>query len=125
MKRLEYDTSQTSLRAVFKPWQEITLHTLMENPQGLNSRETWQKVNQRLTPETISRSSIIKFLEDLRQMGVLTGDDQTGKGGHHLLYKPAMNETRLKQLIAEEILTTLIRGFPEETRRSLNKIHDS
>jgi len=122
MKRIEYDPSKTGLRAVFKPWQETTLHTLMENPQGLNSRETWQKVNQRLDPETISRASIINFLEDLRQMGVLTGDDHVGKGGHHWLYKPAMNETQLKQFIAEEILTTLIREFPEETVTTLRKI---
>jgi hypothetical protein len=55
-------------------------------------------------------------------MGILIGDDRTGKGGHHLLYKPAMNETRLKQFIAEEILTTLIRDFPEETKTALRKI---
>ncbi len=58
-------------------------------------------------------------------MGILTGKDQTGRGSHHLLYKPAMNETRLKQYIVEEILTTLIRDFPEETKNSLNKIAHS
>jgi predicted transcriptional regulator len=122
MNRLEYDTSQTGLRAIFKPWQETTLHTIMENPQGLNSRETWQRVNQRLGEETISRASIINFLEDIRQMGILAGEDRTGKGGHHWVYKPAMTEAHLKQFIAEEILTTLIRDFPEETKKSINKI---
>ncbi len=99
MDRLEYDTSQIGLRAVFKPWQETALHTILENPQGLNSRETWQKVNQRLDPETISRASRINFLKDMHKMGILTGDDQTGKGGHHLLYKPAMTEVSLRQFI--------------------------
>lgn len=122
MKRIEYDPSQTGLRAVFKPWQETTLQTLQENPQGLNSRETWQKVNQKLNPETISRASTINFLEDLRQMGVLTGDDHVDKGGHHWVYKPAMNETQLKQFIIEEILTTLIRDFTEETKTALKDI---
>ena len=125
MKRLEYDPSQTGLKAIFKPWQETTLHTIMENPQGLNSRETWQKVNQKLNPETISRASIINFLKDIHQLGILTSEDQTGKGGHHPLYKPAMNETHLKQFITEEILTTLIRNFPEETKTALNKIAHS
>ena len=54
-------------------------------------------------------------------MGILIGDDQTGKGATPL-YKPAMNETQLKQFIAEEILTTLIRDFPEETVITLRKI---
>ncbi len=125
MKRLEYDPAQTGLRAVFKPWQETTLKVLQENPQGLNSREIWQKVNQKLDPETISRASIINFLEDTHKMGILTGEDRTGRGGHYLLYKPSMNETRLKQFIAEEILTTLIRDFPEETKTALNMIANS
>ena len=121
MKRIQYDPTQTGLRAVFKPWQETTLHTIMENPQGLNSRETWQKVNQKLGKDTISRASIINFLEDMHKMGVLTGDDQTGKGGHHWTYKPAMNEARLRQFIIEEILTSLIHDFPEETKTALRK----
>lgn len=55
-------------------------------------------------------------------MGVLTGDDQTGKGGHHWTYKPAMDEASLRQFIIEEILTSLIRDFPDETNTALKKI---
>ena len=66
--------------------------------------------------------SIINFLEDLHQTGVLTGDDQTGKGGHHWSYKPAMDETSFIQYIAEQILNSLIRDFPEETKTALKKI---
>jgi hypothetical protein len=99
MNRLEYAPTQIGLRAVFKHWQETTLHTIIQNPKGLNSRTTWEKVNQTLDKNTISRASIINFLEDMHQMSILTGDDQTGKGGHHWVYKPAMNEASLRQFI--------------------------
>jgi len=122
MYRLEYDLTQTGLRAIFKQRQETTLHTIIENPQGLNSRDTWEKVNKTLGKDTISRASIINFLEDMRQMGVLTGDDHTGKGGHHWIYKAAMDEASLKQFITEQILGSLIRDFPEETKTALRKI---
>ena len=72
--------------------------------------------------DTISRASIINFLEDMHKMGILTGDDHTGKGGHHWIYKPAMDEASLKQFIAEKILGSLIRDIPEETKTALKKI---
>jgi len=58
MYQLEYDPNQTGLRATFKQRQETTLHTIIENPQGLNRRDTWEKVNKTLGKDTISRASI-------------------------------------------------------------------
>jgi len=68
MKSLEYDTGETGLRAVLKDYEEIALRTLWQSKQGLNSRTVWQQVNKQLTPETISRASIINYLEDMREM---------------------------------------------------------
>ena len=122
MNRFEYDTTQTALRAVFKDWQETTFRIIIENPQGLNSREAWEKVNEKLGRDAISRASVINFLQDLLEMGVLTADDHTGRGGHHNVYKPAMNQTQLQQHIAETILNHLISEFPEETKKALKNI---
>jgi hypothetical protein len=122
MNRLEYDPSQTGLRAVFKDWQAISLHIILENPKGLNSRATWEKVNKTLGKDSISRASIINFLEDMREMGVLKGEDNVGKGGHHWIYHPNMDEAGLRRFITEQILGSLIRDFPEETKTALRKI---
>jgi predicted transcriptional regulator len=81
------------------------------------------KVNAELTPNTISRASIINFLESMREMGVLKGEDRTGKGGHHWIYSPAMTEAEFKQFIAKTILENLMRDFPEETRKALHKVN--
>jgi hypothetical protein len=81
------------------------------------------RVNAGLKGETISRDSIINFLESMREAGVLRGDKKTGKGGYHWIYIPAMTEYEFKQHIARTILESLLRDFPEETAEAVKKIH--
>jgi predicted transcriptional regulator len=82
----------------------------------------WDRVNAGLKGETISRASIINFLESMREAGVLKGVEKTGKGGYHWIYSPAMNESEFKQHIARTILESLMRDFPEETRAALENL---
>ena len=55
----------------------------------------------------------------MREAGVLKGDEKTGKGGHHWIYYPGMDEAGFKQYIAETILENLKRDFPEETKLAI------
>jgi hypothetical protein len=121
MNRLEFDTSQTGFNAVLKDWQLKAMQVVWGSPDGANSRTVNQKVNQMLNGETISRASIINFLNDMKELGVLNGDDRTGKGGHHWVYKAAMDEARFKRFIASTLLERLMRDFPVETRAALDK----
>jgi hypothetical protein len=68
-----------------------------------------------LSGRTISRASIINFLEAMREMGVLFGEERTGKGGHHWVYRAAMDEAEFKRFIASMLLESLMRDLPEET----------
>jgi len=122
MKGIEYDVSQTSFRAVLKDYQELALRVIWNSPEGANSRTVWKKVNQALVGKTISRASIINFLEAMREMGVISGEECTGKGGHHWAYKVAMDETGFKRFIAMTLLESLMRDFPEETKESITKL---
>jgi len=121
--RIELDTGETGLRAVLKDYQEIALRTLWESKEGLGSRAVWDRVNAELKPGTISRASVINFLEDMREAGVLKGVERTGKGGYHWIYSPAMDEAEFKQYIARTILESLLRDFPEETAEAVKKIY--
>jgi len=94
----------------------------MVGPEGLGSRAVWDRVNAGLKGETISRASVINFLEAMREAGVLKGDEKTGKGGHRWIYSPSMSEAQFKQHIARTILESLLRDFPEETAEIVNKI---
>jgi hypothetical protein len=68
---------------VLRGWQLKAMEAVWSSPSGANSRTVHQKVNQALKDETISRASVINFLEDLREMGVFSGQERTGKGGYH------------------------------------------
>jgi predicted transcriptional regulator len=121
MKEIVYDTSESGFHAVLRDWQIKAMQAIWNNPEGVNSRMAWQKVNQTLEGETISRASIINFLEDMREMGVLTGEEKTGKGGHHWVYFPAMDESGFKQFIVKKMIDSLMESFPDEAREAIRK----
>jgi predicted transcriptional regulator len=75
-----------------------------------------------LKPNTISRASVINFLESMREAGVLKGEERTGKGGHRWIYSPAMNEAEFKEFIAKTLIKKLMRDFPEETLTALENL---
>jgi len=120
---IEYDTAEPGLRAVLKDYQELALRAIWATPEGLGSRAVWDRVNAELKPNTISRASVINFLEAMREADVLKGDEKTGKGGYHWIYSPAMNENEFKEFIAKTILGSLLRDFPEETAEVVKKIY--
>ena len=120
-RSLELDTSKTGLRAFLKDYEEEAMRALWSNPVGLNSREVWEKVNEELGAEGISRASVINFLEYMRERGVLGGIDRTGKGGHHWVYVPSLNEADFKQYLARTLIDNLLRDFPAETKAALGK----
>ena len=120
--KIEYDTAESGLRAVLKDYQELALRVIWVSPEGLGSRAVMDKVNAELKGNTISRASVINFLESMREMGVLKGDERTGKGGHRWIYSPAMNEAEFKQYIAKTIIESLMRDFSEETRQVIEKL---
>jgi predicted transcriptional regulator len=119
---IEYDTAEHGLRAVLKDYQEIALRAIWATPEGLGSRSVWDRVNAELKPNTISRASVINFLESMREAGVLKGDEKTGKGGHRWIYSPAMDEQQYKQYLAKTIIKSLMRDFPEETKAALQNL---
>jgi len=122
--KLELDTSQAGLRMVLKDWEEEALRSLWENPQqGCISREVCDRVNQRLKPETISRASIINFLEDMASMGVLDKTEIAGKGGYRGVCSPKMDELAFKKFVARTAIEALMRNFPEETRQIIERIN--
>jgi predicted transcriptional regulator len=121
--KLEIEVSQRGLRMFLKDWQEEAMRVLWGNPQkGLISREVFDQVNQRLSPGSISRASIINFLEDMASMGVLNKEETTGKGGHRGVYSSKMNEVEFKKFIVETAIKAFMRSFPEETRRTIEKL---
>ncbi len=118
------DTANEGLSMVLKDYQEVALHFIWrKDGEGVSSRDVWMQVNEDLKGiRTISRASIINFLNSMVDEGVLNYTEITGKGGHRRIYTNKYNEAEYKKYIARTILDNLLRDFPEETKRVLEQI---
>jgi predicted transcriptional regulator len=120
---LEIDTSQQGLRMVLKDWEEEVLKVFWDDSQKeFTSKLVWDRVNQGLGLGSISRASIINFLEDMVEMGVLSKREITGKGGYRGIYSSKMGESGFKRFIAETTLEALMRNFPEEATQVIDRV---
>ncbi len=99
---LKMDLNQDGLRMFFKEYQLEAIRTLGGSNPGLLSREVWEQVNQHQNIN-ISRASIINFLNDMVEIGVLDASTETGKGGHRSRYMPKHDEAQLKQYLADAV----------------------
>jgi predicted transcriptional regulator len=116
--KLEIDASQQGLRMVLKEYEEQALKVFWDNPQKeYTSKLVWDGVNQRLGLGSISRASIINFLEDMVKMDILSKRETTGKGGYRGIYSSKIGESGFKRFMAETALEALISNFSEETKQ--------
>jgi hypothetical protein len=82
---LKLDLNETGLNMFFKPYQQKALKILWEYPEGLSSRQVWNSTNREI-PNSISRASIINFLNDIAEYGILDYRVEYGKGGERRYY---------------------------------------
>jgi hypothetical protein len=94
------DLSETGFEMFFKPYQIASLNLLWNNDEHLSSREVWEKVNEVL-PGTISRASIINFLNASVENGLLDYVETTGKGGYRRLYTPKLSKIDTSKYLSE------------------------
>ncbi len=117
---LTFDPKAHGLSKVLRDYQEEALRFVWESEHGVNSRSVWLHVNEAFGSEkTISRASIINFLNSMVDEGVLNYEEKSGKGGYHRVYLPKLDESGFKKTLAESIISSLLRDFPEETNEVL------
>lgn len=101
------DLSKTGLDMFFKSYQIKALEVLWESTEPLSSRVVWEQVNMDLS---ISRASIINFLNACVELGLLDYSETTGKGGYRRLYSARVSRFEIKDFltrIIQEQLQTL------------------
>jgi predicted transcriptional regulator len=99
---LVMDLTKTGLDMFFKPYQVIALNTLWRNSEPLSSREVWEKVNEAMV-ESISRASIINFLNASVDIGLLDFNETTGKGGYRRLYSSKLSKPETTVYLSEKV----------------------
>ena len=118
-----FDASKRGLGTILKDYQEAALRYLWSlGGEGAGSRMVWMHVNQVRGPRTISRTSVINFLDAMVDNGMLAYTETTGKGGHRRIYRMKYDEAGFKEHIARVVIRNLLRDFPEETRKALKVI---
>ena len=118
-----FDTSQHKLQKTLKDYQELSLRFVWEEQSGgAKSKEVYDFVNEKLGGgRTISRASIINFLASMAEEGVLDYEERSGKGGYHRVYFPKMDETGYRKHILREVIESMDRDFPEETKEVIRE----
>ena len=120
---LIFNPENVGLSKIFKDYQEEAVKFIWEvGDRGAISREVWAKVNERLVGKTISRASIINFLNAMVDEGVLDYDERTGKGGYHRVYRPKLDESSFKRYLAQVTISSLMKDYPEETKEVIRSI---
>ena len=119
---LSLDSGKQGFDMFFKDWQVESLRYLWRiQPEGANSRAVWLNVNESLEG-SISRASMINYLNDMVDEELLTYTDTTGKGGHHRIYYMKYGEIEFKQHVATLIISKLLKEYPQETRKALQHL---
>jgi len=79
----------------------------------MSSRDAWLYCNKQLAvkDETISRASVINFLNAMVDDGIFGYTEITGKGGHRRLYTSLYNGPRMESLVRQMVARTLEQTF--------------
>ena len=124
MASFKFDHSKHGLRKTLKEYEEISLRYIWaQGEKGASTGKTWTAVTEALGPDkSISRASVILFLSRMADQGVLGYRSATGKGGHHRVYFPIMDERGYKKHVLKTVVESLMRDFPDETKEALNEL---
>ena len=116
------DPSREGLEKVLRDYQIEALRIIWNSDnKGMTSREVYQAVNRSLGNKTISRASIINFLNDMCDEGVLKYEEETCKGGTRRKYFTGLDETGFKKHVAKVVLSSLMKDFPAQTREVIRE----
>lgn len=124
MSGFKFDPSQPGLGKTLKKWEELALRYVWEvGGVGTGSGAIWENVNERFgSGESISRTSIIFFMNRLVEQGVLSFRDGIGKGGHHKIYYPLMDEKGYLKYLIKTMVESMMRELPEITLEVLDEV---
>jgi len=114
-------TSREGLGKVLRDYEEEALRYIWSlEGQGAGSREVREHVNEGLKGvRTISRASVISFLNHMAEEGVLEYEEVTGKGGRRRIYTARLDEDGFRKAVVRVVMDSLLRDFPHETTETI------
>lgn len=117
---MQLDTDQKGLTAIFKDWQVPLVEELFR--RKLTSKEATDFLEERDIRTSqkgrgpVSRASVINFLNDIVDQGLLDYDAESGKGGYHRIYKMTHTRKEFAHKITDKFVNKLLEAFPKENK---------
>ena len=120
----KFNPAETGLRKTLREYEEIALRYIWSlGDEGAGSGKAWEHVNKELGEgKSISRASIINYLNRMVDEGVLGFRDATGKGGHHRIYITKLDESGYKEYIVKTLLDSVAKDYPTETKEIIKNL---
>ena len=120
----KFNPAETGLRKTLREYEEIALRYIWSlGDEGAGSGKAWEHVNRELGEgKSISRASVIFYLNRMVDEGVLGFRDATGKGGHHRIYITKLDESGYKKYIVRTLLESVMKDYPKETEAVLQAL---
>ncbi len=120
----KFNPAEAGLRKTLKEYEEIALRYIWSvGDEGAGSGKTSEHVNEGLGEgKSISRASIIGYLNRMVDEGVLGWRDATGKGGHHRIYVTQLDERGYEKYIVRTLLESVSKDYPKETKQVLQTL---
>ncbi len=106
---MKFDTSQKGLLTLFKPYQAALLEHIWQLNNSIRTGITSNQAHKFLLdhPDKKSRASVINSLNDMVDEGILSYEEESGKGGYHRVYYPKMDRKQFSEHAAKTITDKL------------------
>ena len=112
---MKINLDENGLDMFFKEWQVPLIEKLLTSDVEMKTAEAWEYANERLSEdESISRASVIFFLQDMEGEGLLLSREESGKGGMHSIYWGTMRLAEFynrTQMRVDEKVGDALRGL--------------
>ena len=117
---MQLETDKKGMAAVFKEWQVPLVEELLSGkPMKSKEATDFLKEHDIRTEQkgrgTVSRASVINFLNYMVDQRLLDYSEKTAKGGHHRIYKMILTREEFAHKITDRFVNKLLEAFPQES----------
>ena len=105
------DTTKTGVEAIMKPYQYGIITHILDREEGITSGE--MHAHLEFMGYSISRASVINYVQLLAKEGIITQEKQTGKGGYRGVYSAKLNFKQILTGIVESVMDKVLEAFPD------------
>jgi transcription initiation factor IIE alpha subunit len=104
---LSYDQNKKGLETIFEPWQISCLDIVFSQQVDyyIGTREVYDELVKKGVE--ISRASVINFLRDMTDEGLVKMREVTGKGGHRSQYAWRFQKLDLPEVIGRRLILSI------------------